>query len=81
MGGQTTLFASAAITYSVKQQITVATSSTEAKFIQAVSTAKMAKYLRIILNKIGIKQQGPTTIYEDNATAIMMADYRMGQLW
>eukprot|EP00957_Ditylum_brightwellii_P128741 9821213-Ditylum_brightwellii.AAC.1 len=54
IGGQTTLFTRTAIIYLAKWQITIATSSTEAEFVQAVSAAKMAKYLCTILNKLGI---------------------------
>eukprot|EP00957_Ditylum_brightwellii_P174060 13252652-Ditylum_brightwellii.AAC.1 len=60
MGGQTASFAGTAISYSTKCQIAVATSSTKAEFIQAISTAKMAKYLQTVLNKLGIQQCGPT---------------------
>eukprot|EP00957_Ditylum_brightwellii_P023991 1809198-Ditylum_brightwellii.AAC.2 len=42
MGGQTALFAGTAIAYTAKWQITVATSSTKAEFVQAVSATKMA---------------------------------------
>eukprot|EP00957_Ditylum_brightwellii_P059463 4514280-Ditylum_brightwellii.AAC.1 len=35
---------------------------------------KLAKYLRVILEELSIEQRGPTTIYEDNAAAIMMAN-------
>eukprot|EP00957_Ditylum_brightwellii_P027816 2103184-Ditylum_brightwellii.AAC.1 len=67
MGGQTVLFAGTAIAYYAKWQITVATSSTEAEFVQAVLATKMAKYLQTVLNELGIQQCGPTLIYEDNA--------------
>eukprot|EP00957_Ditylum_brightwellii_P084660 6437927-Ditylum_brightwellii.AAC.1 len=74
MGGQTVLFVGATIAYSTKWQITVATSSTKAEFIQAISTANMAKYLQTVLNKLGIQQCSPTMNYEDNAATIMMAN-------
>eukprot|EP00957_Ditylum_brightwellii_P090590 6899249-Ditylum_brightwellii.AAC.1 len=34
----------------------------------------MAKYLCRTLEELPIKQKGPTTIYKDNTTAIMMAN-------
>eukprot|EP00957_Ditylum_brightwellii_P081377 6189928-Ditylum_brightwellii.AAC.1 len=34
----------------------------------------MAKYLRTVLNDLGIQQHGPTTIYENNAASIVMAN-------
>eukprot|EP00957_Ditylum_brightwellii_P064498 4894677-Ditylum_brightwellii.AAC.1 len=52
----------------------MATSSTEAEFVQAISAIKMAKYLHTILNELGIAQHKPTMVYEDNAAAIMMAN-------
>eukprot|EP00957_Ditylum_brightwellii_P178748 13615034-Ditylum_brightwellii.AAC.1 len=36
----------------------------------------MAKYLKSVLNKLGIQQCGPIMIYEDNAAVIMMASNR-----
>jgi hypothetical protein len=64
----------AAICYRSKLQSTVATSSTEAEFIAAVTAAKSIKYLRLVLADLGPKyaQDKPTTIYEDNAAAILM---------
>eukprot|EP00957_Ditylum_brightwellii_P174696 13302068-Ditylum_brightwellii.AAC.1 len=62
IGGQVALFTGTAIAYSAKWQIIVATSSTEAEFVQAVSATKMAKYLCTVLNELGITQQGPTMI-------------------
>eukprot|EP00957_Ditylum_brightwellii_P040868 3093302-Ditylum_brightwellii.AAC.1 len=58
----------------MKWQITVATSSTKAKFVQAVSTAKMTKYLQTVLNELGRQQCGPKMIFEDFAATIMMAN-------
>ena len=60
------------IAYKSKIQSTVSTSSTEAEFIAAVHAAKIAKYLRSILSDLGYPQVGPTTLYEDNAAAILM---------
>eukprot|EP00957_Ditylum_brightwellii_P091015 6929490-Ditylum_brightwellii.AAC.1 len=64
----------AAMDYSAKWHQTGTTSSTEATFIQATSTAKMAKYIRAILKELKINQHGPSIIYEDNTAAIMMAN-------
>jgi hypothetical protein len=60
------------IAYKSKIQSTVSTSSTEAEFLAAVHAAKIAKYLRSILNELGYTQNEPTTLYEDNAAAILM---------
>jgi hypothetical protein len=64
--------AGAAVAYKSKLQATVATSSTEAEFIAAVSAAKTAKYLRSVLSDLGFPQPGPTVLYEDNQAAIAM---------
>eukprot|EP00957_Ditylum_brightwellii_P043309 3282063-Ditylum_brightwellii.AAC.1 len=34
----------------------------------------MAKYLQVILEELSIEQKGPTVIYEDNTTTIMMTN-------
>jgi Reverse transcriptase (RNA-dependent DNA polymerase) len=68
------VLAGAAIAYKSKLQPAVATSSTEAEFVCAVQTAKTVKYLRSILAELGVTQRGPTTIYEDNLTAIAMVN-------
>jgi hypothetical protein len=60
------------IAYKSKVQSTVSTSSTEAEFIAAVHAAKIAKYLRSILQELGYLQPGPTVLYEDNQAAILM---------
>jgi hypothetical protein len=64
----------AAICYRSKLQSTVATSSTEAEFIAAVTAAKSIKYLRFVLADLGsdFVQEHPTIMYEDNAAAILM---------
>ena len=64
----------AAIAYRTKTQSVTATSSTEAEFIAAVSTAKTVKYLRSVLYELGFKQHAPTIIREDNASAINMVN-------
>ncbi|KAI2505530.1 hypothetical protein MHU86_8866 [Fragilaria crotonensis] len=66
------MFCGGPIAYKSKIQPTVSTSSTEAEFLAAVHAAKIAKYLRSILSELGYAQPGPTTLYEDNAAAILM---------
>lgn len=63
------------VAYRCKLQSTVATSSTEAEFIAAVSAAKVAKYLRSILSDLGHLHDGPTILFEDNEAAIYMANH------
>ena len=64
--------AGGAIAYKSKLQTTVATSSTEAEFIGAVHAAKIAKYLRSVLQELGFEQDGATPLYVDNQAAIAM---------
>ena len=66
------MFCGGPIAYKSKIQPTVSTSSTEAEFLAAVHAAKIAKYLRSTLSELGYPQTGPTTLYEDNAAAILM---------
>jgi hypothetical protein len=66
--------AGGAIAFKSKLQPTVATSSTEAEFIAAVSAAKVAKYLRSVLRQLRIEQVKPTPLYVDNQAAIAMVN-------
>ena len=61
-----------AICYRSKVQTSVATSSTESKFVAAVSASKAILYLRSIMKELGFEQQFPTPMYEDNEAAIAM---------
>jgi hypothetical protein len=67
-------FAGGAIVYKAKTQSVTALSSTEAEFMAAVLTAKLIKYLRMVLFELGFAQLMPTPIYEDNQAAINMID-------
>ena len=68
------LLCGGAIAYRSKLQPTVSTSSTEAEFIAAMAAAKTAKYLRVVLSDLGFPQLSPTTLYEDNQSAILMVN-------
>ena len=68
------MFCGGPLAYKSKIQSTVSTSSTEAEFLAAVHAAKIAKYLRSILSELGYPQIGPTTLFEDNAAAILMVN-------
>ncbi|KAG7354611.1 reverse transcriptase RNA-dependent DNA polymerase [Nitzschia inconspicua] len=65
-----------AIAYHSKTQSVTATSSTEAKFIAAVSAAKTAKYLRAVLHELSFPQLSPTPIHIDNVSAIQIINAR-----
>jgi hypothetical protein len=68
------LLACGVIAYRCHTQTITATSSTEAEFLAAVEAAKVAKYLRSILRKLGFPQARPTPIYEDNESIIKMVN-------
>jgi len=53
-----------------KAQSTTALSSTKAELIAAVTAAKNIKFMRSILNELGLPMEEPTPIYEDNKSAI-----------
>lgn len=55
-----------AIAYRSVVQTVTAQSSTEAEYIAVVAAAKAAKYLRILLEELGLPQDGCTILYEDN---------------
>lgn len=67
-------FAGAVVLYKSKTQTITATSSTEAEFLAAVHTAKVVKYVRSILEQLTLPETGPTPIYIDNASAILMVN-------
>jgi hypothetical protein len=68
--GYAFVLAGAAIAYQCKTQTLTATSSTEAKFLAAITAGKVTKYLRSILIELGYSPLGPTILYEDNTSAI-----------
>jgi hypothetical protein len=61
------MLAGGAIAYKSKLQTT---SSTEAELYAAVSAAKIAKYLRSVLLELGLPQEEPTILHEDNQAVI-----------
>uniref|UniRef100_A0A803LCB7 Uncharacterized protein n=2 Tax=Chenopodium quinoa TaxID=63459 RepID=A0A803LCB7_CHEQI len=64
---------STAITWSSKKQPVVALSSCEVEYIAASSAVCEALWLRNLLKETGHVQEGPTTIYVDNMSAIKLA--------
>ena len=61
------------ITWSSKKQSIVALSSCEAKYIALTIASAQALWLRKLLDEIGEKQHGPTTLYCDNQSTIQLA--------
>jgi hypothetical protein len=68
--GYSFIMAGAAISYRVKTQPIVATSSTEAEFFTAIHAGKVRCYIHSILRELGFPPTGPTIIYEDNQSTI-----------
>jgi hypothetical protein len=69
------MFCGCPLAYKSKIQSTVSTSSTEAEYLAAVHAAKIAKYLQLILLELRHPHLGPTTtLFEDNAAAILMVN-------
>jgi hypothetical protein len=67
-------YAGGCVAYKSKLQATVATSSTEAEFIAAVSAAKIIKYLRYVLQDLDLLQDEPTLLYIDNQATMHMVN-------
>ena len=66
--------AGGAVHYKTKYQEGIAHSSTEAEFVAACDAAKIALYLRSVLDDIDIPQDGATALMEDNDGVLMMAN-------
>jgi hypothetical protein len=62
-----------AIAWSSRKQSTVALSSTEAEYIAATHATRQAIWLRQLLDGLQIPQEGPTTLYADNQSAIALS--------
>jgi len=68
------LFVGAVIAYKSRIQKTIALSSSEAEFVAACEAGQMILYLRTILEEMGVDQDEPTLLYEDNQGALLMAN-------
>ena len=62
-----------AISWSSKHQATVALSSTEAEYMALIQATKEAIWLRSLLAELNYTQERPTTLFEDNQSAIALA--------
>jgi hypothetical protein len=58
------------IAFKTKQQKAMTTSSTEAELIAAVSAAKVIRYLRSVLADMGLPQDAPSVMHEDNQAVL-----------
>ena len=57
-----------------KLQNTVALSSTKSELYAACKAAKNFKYIRSVMNHLGLTLSSPTLIYEDNAATIAVSN-------
>jgi len=62
------------ISWSSRKQTSVSLSSTESEYIALGDAAREATWLRNLLETMSFKQDGPTTVYEDNQSAIIIAN-------
>ena len=70
--GYIVFFGCCAIAWKSNLQPRCATSSTEAEFYAAVTTAKVVKYLRYVLHELKATRAGPSPLYIDNQAALAM---------
>ena len=68
------MLAGSYIAYKSKSKPTIVHSMTEAEFSAAIYYSKIAQYLRIILNELGITQDNEIVIIEENAVAIAITN-------
>ena len=61
------------VSWSSKLQSVVALSTAEAETNAAVEAVKTVMHMRLFLQEIGLTQVGPSVVYEDNASAIVIA--------
>jgi len=75
--GYAFLLCGGAISYCCKMQSITATSSTEAKFLAAVATAKHARYMHAIMTNLSFPPKGPTVMCCNNQLAINVINARV----
>jgi len=65
------------IAWRSKLHPSIALSTAEAEYIAASQATKTIKYLRYLLKELGIPQNKPTILYEDNEACIAMTKNKM----
>ena len=73
VGGYCFSLGSGIISWSVKKQKTVATSSCEAEYTAAFKASKEAVWLQMLLHEINLGQEEPTQLLCDNNAAIALS--------
>jgi hypothetical protein len=76
--GYVLMFNGCAVSWKSKRQSVVALSSAEAEFIAASSLVQEVIAVRKLLEKLGVPQQDPTAIGEDNRTCIAWSEGSVG---
>ena len=61
------------VQWSSKLQATVALSTAEAETIAATEAVKQLIHMRLFYEELGVKSDGPSTVYEDNVACISLA--------
>ncbi|XP_020696174.1 uncharacterized protein LOC110109444 [Dendrobium catenatum] len=73
ISGYCTFLGPTLVSWTVKKQVTVAKSSTEAEYRALSAATSEVIWLRRLLEEIDITQTGPTTIHCDNISAMALA--------
>src|SRR5258708_28800151 len=73
ISGYAFLYSGGVVSWMSKQQSTVATSSTHAKYIVAMEAAKELVWLHCLLTKLQEEVLGPTILHIDNCAADLLA--------
>jgi len=66
--------AGGSVSWASRLQPTVALSSTESEYMAASAAVQEAIYLRLLMEKLGFSQEGPTVIREDNQGCIALSE-------
>ena len=62
------------VSASLKRQHSISLSFTEAEYVAYCQATKKAVWLRLLLKKLGHPELGPTTLFCDNNSAILLAN-------
>ena len=72
-------FGGSLISWTSKLQSTVALSTAESEHTAAFDTSRTVLYFRQFLEELGLKQDAPTTIFEDNTACIALSTQKSSQ--
>ena len=61
------------VSWSLKKQVSVATSSVEAEYVASANTTKEAVWLRTLLKEVGYPRSQATIVHADNQGTIALA--------